>query len=240
MQKTAEMLDTQPDAKVAVAPAPKRVPADTMNLQFAGDLVLVKKPDPIYSGFYRRYEAIFESCANVDRTHRLLRYKLLTALILTSYAKKETNKDKKREYFDKKNQLFIDIANNPNYRGLVGFKYLQSKNFRVLEYCEKCKTENAANGLERHKFKHCENCTIDKDFFNVLSMFHRFDEGSFCIFISNELIHKIKLNNPRKKVGKLDDFKEMGKFEKFTYNVKNLDAIKIAATMKLFDKIIGK
>src|SRR3954447_22911135 len=62
--------------------APKRVPQNTLKLQFAGELVLVKNPLRDLSGLFRRYEALFETFANMERHERLINYKFLNALML--------------------------------------------------------------------------------------------------------------------------------------------------------------
>jgi hypothetical protein len=233
------LSDGSPDGAVSGS-APKKMPANSLTLQFAGDLVLVKRPEKSLLGFFRRFETMFEACANADKTERLLRYKMLTALILTSYAKKEVNRPRRREIFELKNNLYFDIANSESYRLLVGFKYLVSKNFRIVQYCPSCSEDNKDTDLPKHKWKFCNKCTLDRNFYNVLSMHHRFTGGSFTLFLSDDLIDKVKIRTPKKKTGKLDDVKEEGKLGNFSYNVKNLDAISFESTMKLYQKVIGR
>ncbi len=218
---------------------PKKMPRGSIKLQFAGDLILARSPDPSLSGLFRRYEAIFEACANMPKEERILNYKFLCALMLTSYAKKEENVEKKKELFDKKNKLYLDIANKPHQRRVCAFRYLVSKNFRVLEFCPKCTKSNTEAGLERHKWKFCNKCTIDRNFYNVVSMFHRFQNGSVCIYLSNDHLNRLPFKNIKQK-GKLEDHKEEALYDKYHYNAKNLDAIDLDSVLKLYDKVLGK
>ena len=58
------------------------------------------------------------------------------------------------------------------------------------------------------------------------------------MFLSNDLIEKVeglKLNNK----SKLDDFKEEAKFEKYHYNVKNLDVFNLEDVKKVHSKLIS-
>ncbi len=219
--------------------APKRIPRGTIQLQFAGDLILAKCPELEFSGLFRRYEAIFEAFANMDRQERMVNYKFLNALMLTSYAKKVADVEQKRDYFDKKNQLFMDIVNNLEQRKKVVFKYLVSKNFRVLEFCPACTAKNQTEGLKRHDWKFCKQCTIDRNFYNVLSMQHSYAGGSASMFLSNDLVNKLPIKN-FKAQGKLEDFKEEARFRNFIYSVKNLDAVDLNSVLEMNKRILHK
>ena len=54
----------------------------------AGDLMLARCPDRDLAQLFRRYEVLLETFANMDREERLINYKFLIGLILTSHAKK--------------------------------------------------------------------------------------------------------------------------------------------------------
>jgi hypothetical protein len=226
-------------SKKAMSKAKKKMPRESIKLQFAGDLILARCPDPDLAGVFRRFEAIFESFANMPKEERILNYKFFCALMLTSHAKKQTEKAKKKSLFDMKNQLFMDIAQNPNQRRMCAFKYLSSKNFRVIEFCPNCTKSNTENELPRHKWKFCNKCTIDRNFFNVVSMLHRYKNGSACIYLSQDHIEKLPFKAFKFK-GALDDHKEEAVIDKYHYDAKNLDAIDLSSVEDMFHRILGK
>lgn len=214
----------------------KKIPAGSIKLQMAGDLLFARCADRELSQLFKRYEALLESLANMDRDERTLNYKFFLGLVLTSHAKKTQTVEERKAIFDLKNEIYFNIANSRETRRKVGFRYLASKNFRVLKFCEKCEASNKKEDRPRHKWKFCENCEVDRKFYNVLQMSHHFDHGTMTLFLSNDLIHKIpglKMNHK----GKLDGAKEEGKFEKFHYNVRNLDVFDIDSVKAVFKKL---
>jgi hypothetical protein len=217
---------------------PKRIPPGLLKLQFAGELVLVKCPDRSLAGLFRRYEALFEAFANMDRPERLINYKFMNALILTSHAKKTTNLDDKKKLFDMKNDLYLNLANDRETRKKLAFRYLMSKNFRVTEFCDECVKRNTEAGLKRHNWKFCKKCTIDRNFYNVLSMHHKFKDGSATLFLSHDLVEKVK-NLQLKKKGKLEETKEEALFQRYHYNVRNLDAFELKGVLDWYKKLMA-
>jgi len=227
-QNTAEQCPTK---------LPKRVPASSLKFQFAGDMVMVRNPDRNLSGLFKRYEALLEMLANMDRDERLLNYRFLASLILTSHAKKATTVEEKKNLFDMKNAMYLRIANDRNDRKLLVFKYLNSKNFRVLDFCKKCVSNNTEAGISRHNWKFCDKCKLDRDFYNVLSMQHKFKDGGMTLYLSNELMGQVKGLNIKRR-GKIEDAKEEATFQRYHYNVRNLDAFDLETTLKWYDKLI--
>jgi hypothetical protein len=228
--------DTQTD-KNEQAKGPKRIPASSLKFQFAGDMVMVRNPDRNLSGLFRRYEALLEMLANMDREERLLNYRFMIGLILTSHAKKVEKLEDKKRLFDMKNKMFIRIANDRSARKFLAFKYLVSKNFRVIDFCESCVKTNTDAGNKRHNWKFCDKCKLDRDFYNVLSMHHKFKDGYMTLYLSNDLIEQIKGLNVKRK-GKLEDTKEEASFERYHYNVRNLDAFDLETTLTWYEKLI--
>ena len=218
--------------------APKRVPPGSIKLQLAGELVLVRNPRPDLSGLFRRYEALFETFANMPRPERLINYKFLNALMLTSHAKKLTTVEERRRLFDLKNALYFDLANDREVRRKVTFKYLESKQFRVVSYCPACQATNEATPTKRHQWKFCRDCTVDRNFYNVLSMQHKFASGSATLFLSNEHVTKIP-DLQLRKPGRLEDVTEEAVFDRYHYNVKNLDAIDLASILAWHARLVA-
>jgi hypothetical protein len=217
--------------------APKRVPPGRLKLMFAGELVLVKNPDRDLAGLFRRYEALFEAFANMEKPERILNYKLLSALMLTSHAKKAVALEDKKRLFDLKNRIYLHLANDRDARRKLAFMYLTSKNFRVTEFCEACVAKNTEAGLKRHNWKFCKSCKIDRNFYNVLSMHHKFKDGSATIFLSNDLVPEVKGLQVKKK-GKLDDITEEALFQRYHYNVRNLDAFELKSVEDWVKRLI--
>jgi hypothetical protein len=218
---------------------PKKLASGSLKLQFAGDLILVKNPEKSLSGLFKRYAALFESLANLPKDQRGLVYKIMTGLMLTSHAKKSTNSQEKRQLFELKNQLFLGIANDRALRRQVEFKYLVSKNFRVLQYCDSCQKANSELGIDRHKWKYCKSCNVDHNFYNLLSMEIKFPKGFARMFLSNDQIPQIQYFKPPRKI-KADLLKEEAMIEQFHYNTRNLDAIDLESITQLHARLMVK
>jgi hypothetical protein len=215
---------------------PKRVASGSLKLQFAGDLILVKNAQKSLGGLFKRYAALFETLANLPKEERGLAYKIFTGLMLTSHAKKAPKAETRRELFELKNQLFLSIANDRALRRRVEFKYLVSKNFRVVKYCESCQKTNSETGVEKHKWKYCKQCDVDHNFYNLLSMETRFPQGFARIFISNDQIGKLEHFRLPRRVS-VDTLKEEAIIDQFHYNTRNLDAIELDSVIALHAKL---
>ncbi len=219
---------------------PKKIPQGTVSLMIAGELIYAQCPSAEYSGLFRRYEELFVSFASINKEDRQLVYKFFTALVLTSLAKKSESAAEKKHLFDLKNKLYLEIAKNPDYRRKVTFAYLQSKNFRVLEYCANCQKTNSELNSDKRNWKFCKKCKLDRNFYNVLSMRHKWNDGEMSIFLSNELMNEVPLNRQKLRKSSLGDATEGGYFKKFQYHARNLDIFTVPSVMKLYDKIMPK
>ncbi len=217
---------------------PKKIAPGSVRLQFAGDMVLAKRPDPKVSGLFQRFDHLFEFLANQNRTERLLIYKMLNGLMLTSHARKAPVAVLKQQLFELKNEIYLNIANNPSLRRFLKFHYLTSKQRLVLEFCSDCTVKNTTAELEKFKWTSCKSCKVDTNFFNVLCMQHEFKDGSFRLFISHEhmeKVHDLKILKKEKIAG----IKEEGVYKKYHYNTQTLDAFDLDSVLKLHQKLIG-
>ncbi len=215
----------------------KKIPAGSIPLMLAGDLILARNTNREFSQVFRRYEALLEAFANMERDERIMNYKFLIALMLTSHAKKIQSLEERKQLFDLKNQLYLSIANNKAIRRKIGFRYLVSKNFRVIEFCENCIRKNTAEGLDRHKWKFCKDCKVDRKFYNVLAMTHKFTKGNVSLFLSNDLVPQVDGLTVTPK-GELEKETEEGRYDKFHYNVKNLDIFTLDSVKKAHTKLM--
>ena len=215
----------------------KRMPVGSVSLAFAGELILPKCDDKELSGLFKRYQVLFEHFANMDKEERILNYRMLCGLILTSHAKKIKSPEQKKTLFDLKNELYLSIANHMKLRRKVAFRYLVSKNFCVVAYCSSCTKRQEKENVPRHEWKYCKNCKVDRSFYNVLSMYHKFTKGYGCMFLSNDQMPQIKGIKVKQK-GKLDGAMEEARYDKYQYNVRNLDAIALESALKMFKKVL--
>lgn len=227
-----------PTSETGEKDKPKRLPANILKLQFAGDIVLVKRPlDDQYQGLFKRYETLFEALANMSLQERIINYKFLNALMLTGHARRTEDVPKKRQLFDLKNELYFDLARNRETRRLLSFRYLTSKRALVLEYCPDCVKRNEEAKAAKHAWVYCDKCKIDKNFFNVLAMHHKFQKGAGTMFISNEMISKIEHVNVQQTTGERGDTEEELVFTKYHYTPKHLDAFDVESVLKMNERL---
>ena len=217
--------------------AKKKITSGSVKLQVAGDLILARNPDRALSGLFKRYESLLEVFANMERGERILNYKFLIGLIITSHAKKTQSLDQRKKLFDLKNELYLNIANDRNLRKVLAFKYLVSKNFRVVKFCDSCTKSNTEANITRHDWKFCKDCQLDRKFYNVMSMHHKFSDGSVTLFLSNDLVHLVNGLKLTTK-GDLDDYCEEARYDKYLYNVRNLDVFSLDSVIQVQKKLL--
>lgn len=214
----------------------KKIDSGSISLQIAGDMLLARPSDRSVAPLFKRYEALLEALANMDRDERLINYQFLIGLALTSHAKKTTNIEERKKLFDLKNDLFLNLVNDKANRRKLAFRYLVSKNFRVVEFCKSCEAENTKKELPRFQWRFCKDCKVDRKFYNVLSMHHKFDSGSATMFLSNDMMDKIE-NFKITQKGKLTDFTEEARFKNYHYNVRNMDVFDLGSVRKAYEKL---
>jgi hypothetical protein len=215
----------------------KKIPTNSIHLQVAGDLLFARCSDRTLNAQFKRYETLLEKFANMEREERMINYCFLVGLILTSHAKRTQDKQVRRDLFDRKNELFLKLANARSFRKKLSFLYLDSKNFLVLEYCPACKALNENTTLPKHKWHSCKECKIDRKFYNVLAIHHKFLNGSATMFLSNDLIHKVVGLKPPQ-VGDIDHYKEEAKYQKYHYNTQTLSVFSLESTLKAHAKLL--
>ncbi|MCB9228090.1 MAG: hypothetical protein H6618_00615 [Deltaproteobacteria bacterium] len=221
-----------PDRKVA-----KKLPPGSIHLRIAGDLILTRFSSESREKEFLRFGSAFESYANMSKTERILNYKIMNALMLTSYARRADTKEKKRALFAMKNKLFLSIATNPAYRKHLSFRYLLADKIRVVSYCDSCLQENEAKQEPRHKWKYCESCETDPEFFNIISMIHKGPGYRSCIYLSHDHLKQLPFSKPRW-TGSLSDSKEHLIFGKYRYSTNNLTAIDFDSVLQMYEKFL--
>jgi hypothetical protein len=233
---TPRLAATETIKTTAPSKRARKMASGSVKLQFAGDLILVKTSSKTNGGLFKRYTELFEALANIEKETRYIIYRFLTCLILTSHARKTTKVEEKRRLFEQKNDFFVAMANERSLRKLFEFKYLVSKNFRVLKYCESCIKKNTEDGNDKHKWKYCRACDVDHNFYNLLSMEIKFNGGLARLFLSNDQIPRLKGFKLPKKIA-AGELSEEAIFDRYHYNSRNLDAIDPGNLMLLYEKL---
>jgi|GEM_PF-508189 len=231
-----EAKSAEAGAVVAIK-AKRKLKPEAINANLFGDLMKFSKKSPDVLAPFRKYDTFALAMTEQPREERLMMYGFLMGLSLTAHARRIKDPTKRRFVFEQKNRIFLAVANNFALRKVLNFRLCQSKRFKVVKYCEDCVRKNTEAKLSPRQWKFCQKCEVDRDFYNVLSMFHKHAEGGASLFLGNELIEKIRGLRvlKRARFGQLD---EEVTFRKYTFSPKNLVALDLATVMEAARKII--
>ena len=207
-----------------------------------GDLLKFSKKSPQIQAPFRKYDTLALHLAAGTREERILMSGFLFGLALTAHARRNKNTEQRKKMFDIKNRLFLALANKSEFRRVCNFRILQNKRFKVTKYCDDCLRKNTEGKLAPREWKYCSRCTVDRNFYDVLSMYHKFEEGGASLFLGNELLHEVRgLRNVKRMPFGLVE--EVVTFNKYTYSPRTLVALDFksceAAALKVLD-LIGK
>ncbi|NBW81319.1 hypothetical protein EBR21_06145 [bacterium] len=214
----------------------KPVPA-SIKIDIFGDLLKFSKKSTAATS-YRKFDQLALHLAQMNRDERILLYKIFCGLGLTAHARRTTETVDRKKIFDLKNKLFLSIANDPNLRRMVNLRLGVSRRFKVTAYCADCTERNKAENLPAREWKFCQKCTIDRNYYNIVSLFHRFEQGSGALFLGQDLLPQIHAHQQIKKVP-LTQISEELSFAKYKFSPKSLISIEFeslkACTQKLID-----
>ena len=214
----------------------KPVPA-SIRIDLFGDLLKFSKKSQQALSF-RKFDQLALCLAQKTREERILVYRIFCGLSLTAHARRTLEIKERKKIFDLKNKLFLSIANDPSLRRMINLRLGVSKRFKVLEYCPSCTEKNRAENIAPREWKFCQKCKIDRNFYNIISMQHRFDEGSAALFLGHEHINELYANKLIKKVP-LNLIEEELSFSKYKFTPKTLISIELESlklcSMKLID-----
>lgn len=213
----------------------KPVPA-SIRVDLFGDLLKFSKKakQPVS---FRKFDQLAMFLANKKRDERILLYKIFCGLSLTAHARRTQNETERKKVFDLKNQLFISIANDPATRRLVNLRIGVSKRFKVVEYCVECTKKNTEENLQARSWHFCRRCKIDRNYYNILSLFHKFEDGCGSMFLGYEHLEKIQFFKELKKLP-LAQIQEEIVYSKYKFNPKTLIAIEIESLSRCSQKLI--
>jgi hypothetical protein len=203
-----------------------------------GDLMKFSKRAPDVQAPFRKYDAFAVAMAEQPREERLMMYGFLMGLSLTAHARRITDPARRRSVFDSKNRIFLALANNFSLRKVLNFRLCQSKRFKVIKYCDDCVKGNTEAGTPPRQWKFCHKCEVDRNYYNVLSMFHKHEKGGASLFLGNDLMAQVRGLKFLKRA-KHGLFGEEVTFTKYTFSPKNLVALELksveAASARIVD-----
>jgi len=217
---------------VALKPLPASIRIDLF-----GDLLKFTKKSPQTMSF-RKFDQLALFLAQKSREERLLVYKIFCGLSLTAHARRTQETTDRKNIFDLKNKIFLSIANDPALRRMINLRLGVSKRFKVIEYCKACNEKNKSENIPPREWKFCPNCKIDRNYYNIISLHHRFDEGSGALFLGQEHLEHIEFNKVIKKVP-LTQIEEDLSFSKYKFSPKTLISIELESLKNCTLKLIN-
>jgi hypothetical protein len=229
--KTQESTDLQKKRGNTLKPVPASI-----KINLFGDLLKFSKSSPATTSF-RKFDHLAVTLAQKTREERLLIYKIFCGLSLTAHARRTPNAAERKKIFELKNKLFISIANDPVSRKMTNLRVGVSKRFKVIEYCSECKDKNTAAQIPPREWKFCQKCKIDRNYYNIVSLYHRFDEGSGSLFLGQELLEQIYAFRMIKKAP-LSQMAEELSFSKYKYSPKTLISVELGSLMSCSEKLL--
>jgi hypothetical protein len=216
---------------VALKPLPASIRIDVF-----GDLMkFTKKAQQTIS--FRKFDQLALFLAQRTRDERLLIYRIFCGLSLTAHARRTQDASERKQIFDLKNKLFLSIANDPALRRMVNLRLGVSKRFKVTEYCSACKDKNAEEKLAPRDWKFCPKCKIDRNYYNIISLQHRFDEGSGALFLGQEHLEDLHFGKLLKRIP-LNKMEEELSFSKYKFTPKTLISIELESLKNCSLKLI--
>ncbi|MFZ9520223.1 MAG: hypothetical protein ACO3A4_07085 [Silvanigrellaceae bacterium] len=213
----------------------KPVPA-SIKLDLFGDLLKFSKKSPSATSF-RKFDQLALHLAQMNREERILVYKIFCGLGLTAHARRTTETAERKKIFDIKNKLFFSIANDPNIRRMVNLRLGVSRRFKVTAYCAECTERNKAESLPAREWKFCQKCTIDRNYYNIVSLFHRFEQGAGALFLGQDLLPQLHAHHLIKRVP-LTQISEELSFAKYKFSPKSLISIDFESLKSCSQKLL--
>lgn len=215
-----------------------KVQAESIKLELFGDLVKFSKKNSREILPLKKYDTLAMGLLSFPHDHRLLIYKFLCGLALSAHARRTNNQEQRRTLFDIKNALFLAIANNLDNRRMLNFRFCVSKRFKVIEYCSECSQKNEDEKLGIKEKVFCQNCQIDRTYFNVLSMFHKFEQGGASLYLGKELMPQIIALKLLKHVD-IEHLPEQISYSKLKFTPHNLISLDLNSVIDVSKKLLA-
>lgn len=212
-------------------------PAECLRMDLFGDLMKFSKKNPTIFLPLRKFEVISEALVSWEREERILIYKFLCGLIITAHARRTNDVDKRKKIFEVKNRLYFSIANNLSLRRVLNFRFCVSKRFKVISYCDSCRKDNEKANIKPRDWKFCNNCEVDRSYFNVISLYHRHPQGGAALFLGKELLAQLARMKPMKHVD-LEEIKEQFTFGRYRLSPRNLNLVDLESALACSEKLL--
>lgn len=216
---------------------PKKLPPGSVKFELLGDLLRLAKVDSRANLPIRKYENLAEGLVEKPKDDRFLLYKFLCGLALTAHARRTPQEAPRKAIFDVKNEIFLSIVNNFANRKVLNFRLCVSPRFKVTKYCPDCEKTNRESKVDFREWKFCKKCEVDRSYFNVLSVFHRFPEGSAALFLGQDMLDKVFPIRELKKAP-LGKFKEEVVYKNFHFSPRNLQAARLDSVIQVSEKLL--
>jgi hypothetical protein len=227
--------------KKAPPKAEKKAPKlskESIKIELFGDLLKFSKKNPREILPLKKYDTLAIGLVNSPRTERLLIYRFLCGLALSAHARRTNEPNVRRDIFDLKNKIFLSIANDLSLRKVLNFRFCVNKRFKVVEYCEACSRKNEEENLGLKEKAFCNRCKIDRTFYNVLSMYHKFDDGGASLYLGKELIPQVHALKLVKHVD-IEKLPEQLAFHNLRFTPHNLVSLDLVSVMDVSNKLLA-
>lgn len=229
--RTKETADFDKKRGSVVKPVP-----DSIKINLFGDLLKFSKSTPNAMSF-RKFDQLAVMLVQKTREERILVYKIFCGLSLTAHARRTPDAIERKKIFELKNKLFISICNDPVLRKMTNLRIGVSKRFKVTEYCSECTAKNTSDQLPSREWKFCHKCKIDRNYYNIISLYHRFEEGSGALFLGYDLLDQIQSFKLIKRAP-LNQMSEELSFSKYKFSPKTLISIELQSLKTCSEKLL--
>ena len=215
----------------------KKLQPESIRVDLFGDLLKFTRKSLDIQAPFRKYDAYAMALAEEPREERLLVYHFFCGVALTSHARRIKDHAVRKEVFELKNALYLAVANTFQYRRMLNFRLCMNRRFKVIKYCDECTARNTEQKLDPRAWKFCQSCTVDRNYFNVLSMFHKYNEGGASLFLGNDMLHEVKALKEIRRV-KFGALNEEITFRKFIFSARNLVAMDLKSLLAVGKKLL--
>jgi len=91
--------------------------------------------------------------------------------------------------------------------------------------------------MPKGKWSYCHKCKVEKGFFDVLSIFHKYKKGSASMFLGQEYFNKVKWLKTNKTTP-LKNLDEVLVFTNYKFDSSSLVSIDIESVVKVSEQLL--
>ena len=223
-------------SKIKYLPRVGKLSQNTAELRFMGDLVIPRLLDAEAKEGFAVYQKLFEQLASIPKIDRILTYRFLAGLILTSHARRTQKREERQALFQRKNEIIRSILEDPQQRAKIKLSRLKSDRRKLVKHCDECTQKITAKEESFYTLEPCENCETQAGYFDVISLFHRSTVGFGSLFLSIDRASEMGLELPEREAS-LNRSLESYVFEGRKIHYRALFGFDIQSTLKLVDHL---